>query len=85
VLAALHGHFEAVREQALRDAGGDAEKATQLLIKRLLHRPAATLRALAVRQGAPEGEFRAVQRTLQRLFGLSCEDDAEDGAAEDKE
>jgi glutamyl-tRNA reductase len=85
VLAALHGHFEAVRERALRDAGGDAEKATQLLINRLLHRPSAILRALAIRQGARQSEFRAAQRALQRLFGLAGEDDAEDGAAEDKE
>jgi glutamyl-tRNA reductase len=85
MLAALHGHFEAVRERALRDAGGDAEKATQLLINRLLHRPSVALRAFAVRQGAHQGEFRAAQRALQRLFGLAGEDDAEDKAAEDKE
>jgi glutamyl-tRNA reductase len=85
VLAALHGPFEAVRERALRDAGGDAEKATQLLINRLLHRPSVALRALVVRQGAHQGEFRAAQRALQRLFGLAVEDDAEDKAAEDKE
>jgi glutamyl-tRNA reductase len=85
MLAALHGHFEAVRERALRDAGGDAEKATQLLINRLLHRPSVALRALVVRQGAHQGEFRAAQQALQRLFGLAAEDDAEDKAAEDKE
>jgi glutamyl-tRNA reductase len=81
VLTALHGHFEAVRERALRDAGGDAEKATQLLINRLLHRPSATLRALAIRQGADWSEFHAAQQALQRLFGLGAEDEA----AEDKE
>jgi glutamyl-tRNA reductase len=85
VLAALHGHFEAVREQALRDAGGDAEKATQLLINRLLYRPSTTLRALAIGQDAQQGEFRAAQQALERLFGLTAEIDAEDGAAEDKE
>lgn len=85
VLAALHGHFEAVREQALRDAGGDAEKATQLLINRLLYGPSTTLRALATGQGARQGEFRAAQRALQRLFGLTAENDAEDEVAEDKE
>lgn len=70
LLAALHGHFEAMREQALRDAGGDAEKATQLLINRLLHRPSATLRALAARTGAHRAEFDAAERALQRLFGI---------------
>jgi glutamyl-tRNA reductase len=85
VLAALHGHFEAVRKQALRDAGGDAEKATQLLINRLLYRPSTTLRALAIGQGPRQGEFRAAQRALQRLFGLTAEDDAEDEVAEDEE
>jgi glutamyl-tRNA reductase len=85
LLAALHGHFEAVRERALRDAGGDAEKATQLLINRLLYGPSTTLRALAIGQGAHQGEFRAAQRALQRLFGLTAENDSEDGAGEDKE
>jgi hypothetical protein len=50
-----------------------------------LHRPSATLRALAIRQGAQQSEFRAAQRALQRLFGLANKDDAEDGDAEDEE
>jgi glutamyl-tRNA reductase len=80
VLAALHGHFEAAREKALRDAGGDAEKATQLLINRLLHRPSATLRALASRTGgAQHSEYDAAERALQRLFGIGP------GKAEDDE
>lgn len=70
LLASLHGHFEAVREQALRDAGGDAEKATQLLINRLLHRPSATLRMLATKTGPHRHEFDAAERALQRLFGI---------------
>ena len=40
-LARLRGHFESVRAQALVDAGGDAEKATRLLVNRLLHDPIA--------------------------------------------
>jgi glutamyl-tRNA reductase len=79
VLAALHGHFEAVREQALSDAGGDAEKATKLLINRLLHRPSAVLRALAIRSGAHHRELDAAERALQRLFGIGA------GKAEDDE
>ncbi len=70
VLAALHRHFEAARENALRDAGGDAERATQLLINRLLHHPSATLRALASRTEESRSELEAAEEALRRLFGL---------------
>ncbi len=38
-IALLRAQFEALRAEALKEAGGDAEKATHLLINRLLHAP----------------------------------------------
>ena len=64
-LSGLHGHFEAVRDGALADAGGDAEKATRLLVSRLLHGPSRVMR-----EWAAEGEdIEAAERLLRRLFG----------------
>jgi glutamyl-tRNA reductase len=64
-LSGLHGHFEAVREGALADAGGDAEKATRLLVSRLLHGPSRVMR-----EWAAEGEdLEATERLLRHLFG----------------
>ena len=56
-LARLRGHFESVRAQALADAGGDAEKATRLLINRLLHDPTRLLREIAGRGGDADLEL----------------------------
>ena len=42
----LRGHFEDVREQVLAEAGGDAEKATRLLVNRLLHEPSEAILVL---------------------------------------
>ena len=46
-LAGLRRAFEDARAQALADSGGDADKATRLLVNRLLHAPTEALRALA--------------------------------------
>ncbi|MSO85692.1 MAG: glutamyl-tRNA reductase [Rhodospirillales bacterium] len=46
-LAQLRRAFEDARAQALADSGGDADKATRLLVNRLLHAPSEALRALA--------------------------------------
>ena len=47
-VAALRGHFEAVRAQLLADhPGGDPAEATRLLVNRLLHQPSQVLRAMA--------------------------------------
>ena len=40
-------YFEMARDTALADAGNDPEKATRLLINRLLHNPSQALRDLA--------------------------------------
>jgi glutamyl-tRNA reductase len=57
------------RESALREAGNDAERATRLMMNRLLHEPSAALRALAGGGGAKEAEA-----LVRRLFGLEDED-----------
>ncbi len=70
VLDALRRHFEASRQAALEDAGGDAEKATRLLINRLLHSPSTTLRSAAAEKGASATELDDFARALRTLFAL---------------
>jgi glutamyl-tRNA reductase len=67
-LADLRRAFEDAREAALRDAGGDADKATRLLINRLLHAPTSALRSLAARPGT-DFDIAAAERALKDLFG----------------
>ena len=62
----LRTHFDAMREQALADSGDDAEKATRLLINRLLHAPSEALRELA----ADTDDWREMENNIDRLFGL---------------
>lgn len=66
-VAALHRRFEAERARALAEAHGDAEKATRLLVGRLLHHPSEALRALG---GADKAQYDAAQALLTRLFRL---------------
>ena len=61
----LRNHVEAIREQALLDAGGDAEKATRLLVKRLLHAPSG-----ALRETTHSGDDQLMEQAIERLFGL---------------
>lgn len=78
----LHQRFESAREAALKEAGGDAEKATRLLIGRLLHDPSETMRALAAEAGseaAAEERLKAAERVLERLFRLESGKKPEDG------
>lgn len=67
-LTRLHDKFERVRELALKDAGGDAEKATRLLVGRLLHEPSETMRRLA---GDDETAWARLEFALERLFNLN--------------
>lgn len=76
-LARLRSHFEGVRAQALADAGGDADKATRLLVNRLLHDPIRRLREIAGRCGEDETELERVGELLARLFEASGDDDEE--------
>lgn len=76
-LTDLRGHFEAVRAGVLAEAGGDAEKATRLLVNRLLHDPSEVMREIAAGDGAaetpaaePQGAWAASEKVLRRLFRL---------------
>ncbi|HWG79465.1 MAG TPA: glutamyl-tRNA reductase [Stellaceae bacterium] len=71
-VVALRRHVEALRRQALEEAGGDAVTATRLLANRLLHDPSEVLRELA---GASAGEIAAMEELLRRLFRLRGEDE----------
>ncbi len=66
-LGDLRGHFESVREGVLKEAGGDADKATRLLINRLLHAPSEAMRG----EAADGGGWAAAEDIIRRLFGLS--------------
>ena len=62
-VTALRAHFEAMRQEVLREAPGlDAEAATRLLVNRLLHAPSETLRALGVEAGEAEALLRMMFR-----------------------
>ncbi len=66
----LRQHAERLREEALVDSDGTAEKATRLLISRLLHEPSIALRHAA--SGAI-GELEALERATRKLFKLKAE------------
>ncbi|AUG53555.1 glutamyl-tRNA reductase [Thalassospira marina] len=79
-LAELRQHFDAVRASALAESHGDAEKATRLLVNRLLHAPTQALKDLAATTGgAGTMEWVKAQKLLGRLFPLHpAEDDQTD-------
>lgn len=70
VLDALRRQFEASRRAALADAGGDGEKATRLLVNRLLHGPSLALRKAAGETEGEAGDLDDLARALRTLFGL---------------
>ena len=80
-LTELRQHFETVRGEVLTEAGNDAEKATRLLVNRLLHDPSEVMREIAADDGTPspqaqerdaagKGGWAAAERVLKRLFRL---------------
>jgi len=69
-IVALRGRFEVVREQVLADAGGDADKATRLLIHRLLHEPSEAMKEIAAGGDAARGQWEAAEQLLRQLFRL---------------
>lgn len=71
-IAALHRRFEAERARALAEAGGDAERATRLLVGRLLHEPTLALRDLAAADKTDD--FKMAEALIRRLFGLDDEE-----------
>ncbi|MBT3558415.1 MAG: glutamyl-tRNA reductase [Rhodospirillales bacterium] len=68
-LSRLRAHVEALREQSLAEAGGDADKATHLLINRLLHDPSVVLREIAA--DGNEAELYTAERVIEQLFQLN--------------
>ena len=62
----LREHFENLRMQAMSESGDDAEKATRLLINRLLHDPSEIMKRMA---GGDAG-WPAAEEVLKRLFRL---------------
>jgi len=67
-LKELRNHFEGIREQALLEAGSDVEKATRLMMNRILHIPMEKLRGLAAHQPS---ELKMAELAIRRLFGLT--------------
>jgi len=66
---------EEVRGQALAEAGGDAEKATRLLLGRLLHDPTVALRHAAESGGT---DLIQLEQALRRLFTLQTNEEKDD-------
>ena len=62
---------EKLREQALNVAGDDAEKATRLLLRRLMHNPTEALKAAAQNDAT---EFSDLEITLRRVFRIDKDD-----------
>lgn len=81
-LARLRYHFEAERLRALADAGGDAEKATRLLVNRVLHDPIRRLRQIAGQGDDARVELSKIDDLLGRLFDAVDEDNDENHDAE---
>ena len=65
LVADLRRYFEDQRAQALSAAGGDAEKATHLLVGRLLHGPSTRLRRAAAEANL---DLAAAERLIAHLF-----------------
>ena len=81
-LSRLRQLFDDERARALAEAGGDAEKATRLLVGRLLHGPSEVLRDLAALAAADGGgaraaDWRMVETVLDRVFRLGDDDKEE--------
>jgi len=66
----LREHFEKLRLQAMSEAGADAEKATRLLINRLLHDPSEMMKLMA----GSDARWPAAEEVLRRLFRLEEKD-----------
>jgi glutamyl-tRNA reductase len=72
-IVALRDRFEKAREQALREAAGDADKATRLLIHRLLHDPSEVMKDIAGLGESGRVDWDQTEHTLRRLFRLDRE------------
>jgi len=70
-LSALRAHLAALRENVLLEAGDDAERATHLLVQRLLHTPSERLRTMA-QSGA---DIEQIERLIRELFDIAENED----------
>ncbi|MBL6928265.1 MAG: glutamyl-tRNA reductase [Rhodospirillales bacterium] len=70
-LMSLRDHFEDMRAKTLEEAPDSAERATRLLINRLLHGPSRAMREIASQKSALELED--AERALNQLFDLGEE------------
>lgn len=70
LLSQLREEFEQERQSVLALHGGDAQKATRLLINRLLHRPSEELRSMAALKKTSQGdkEWLRAQALVTKLF-----------------
>jgi glutamyl-tRNA reductase len=59
-----------VRAQVLRQADGDAARATELLVNRLLHDPSEVLRQIAAGENAGVADSEVAARVVAALFRL---------------
>jgi len=66
LVTSLRDRFEAERQSVLAIHGNDAEKATRLLINRLLHTPSEELRALAALK--KKKDWAAAEDLVNKLF-----------------
>ncbi|MEX0695539.1 MAG: glutamyl-tRNA reductase [Rhodospirillales bacterium] len=66
-LAALRSHVASLREQVLLEAGNDAERATHMLMQRLLHTPSERLRAMT----HANEDIEAAEHLIRELFGIT--------------
>ena len=80
-LTRFRTQVETLRDQALREAGGDAEKATHLLANRLLHGPSVALKKLA-REGGPDA-VAVAEQLLETLFDHQSAQAPDDGDADE--
>jgi len=65
-LILLREHFEKLRLQAISESGADAEKATRLLVNRLLHDPSEMMKLMA----GGDQCWPAAEELLKKLFRL---------------
>jgi glutamyl-tRNA reductase len=66
-LGDLRSHFESIRQGVLKEAGDDADKATRLLVNRLLHNPSEAIRG----EAADGGGWAAAEDVIRKIFGLA--------------
>ncbi|MEQ8194144.1 MAG: glutamyl-tRNA reductase [Rhodospirillales bacterium] len=79
VLSLLRDRFEEVRRQSVADAGNDADKATRLLVNRLLHVPSEVIRNAAAEK-SNGALWRSLESAVRKLFALDAPSDEKPAA-----